>query len=177
MAKPLYFIVKENLSELSSLMKQQPQHLKDRVRFLQVCKKSKKVLTKYQIAEAVGISHFTAQSWRKLYVLHGIEALLKFNRIGFKKSIINKETHDDIEKKLNDPKNGLIGYKELQAYISENFIKDINYHTVNKYVKRKFGAKLKVARKSHVNKNEEAVIEFKKKSTNSNTIYNGESKK
>ena len=143
MAKPLHFVVKETLIQLSSLMKQQPQHLKDRVRFLQVCKKSKVTLTKYQIAEAVGVSHFTAQAWRKLYSTQGIEALLKFNRIGFKKSIIDKVTHDDIEKKLNDPKNGLIGYKELQAYISEHFIKDINYHTVNKYVKRKFGTKLK----------------------------------
>jgi CBS domain containing-hemolysin-like protein len=54
---------------------------------------------------------------------------------------------------------------------------DINYHTVNKYVKRKFGAKLKVARKSHVNKSEEAVIEFKKKSTKSNSVNNRKSKK
>lgn len=166
MSNPLKFIVKETLPELAALMKQQPQHLKDRVRFLQICKKSKVDLTKYQIAEAVGISHFSAQAWRKMYCEKGVEGLLKFKRTGFKQSIITKEVHDDIEKKLNDPRNGLVGYKELQAYISEKFIKDINYHTVNKYVKRKFGAKLKVARKSHVNKNEESVSEFKKKSAN-----------
>jgi hypothetical protein len=40
----------------------------------------------------------------------------------------------------------------------------INYQTLNSYVKRHFGAKIKVARKSHINKNELAVDTFKKTS-------------
>lgn len=45
----------------------------------------------------------------------------------------------------------------------ENFISGgINYHTVNKYVKRHFGAKLKVSRKSHIKKDLNAVESFRK---------------
>lgn len=44
------------------------------------------------------------------------------------------------------------------------FCSGIKYHAVNKYVKRKFGAKLKVARKSHIKKDEKQVEEFKKNS-------------
>ena len=40
----------------------------------------------------------------------------------------------------------------------------INYQTINSYVKRNFGAKLKVARKSHINKKQEDSDAFKKTS-------------
>jgi hypothetical protein len=40
----------------------------------------------------------------------------------------------------------------------------INYQTINSYVKRHFGAKIKVACKIHINKNELVVVTFKKTS-------------
>jgi hypothetical protein len=40
----------------------------------------------------------------------------------------------------------------------------VNYQTIKSYVKRKFGAKIKVARKSHINKNDDLVDSFKKTS-------------
>ncbi|MEJ0105393.1 MAG: hypothetical protein WDO19_23800 [Bacteroidota bacterium] len=38
----------------------------------------------------------------------------------------------------------------------------MGYHAVNKYVKRKYGARLKVSRKSHVLKSPAAEAVFKK---------------
>lgn len=39
---------------------------------------------------------------------------------------------------------------------------DKEYHAINKYLKRNFGTKLKVGRKSHVKKDDAAIAVFKK---------------
>jgi transposase len=69
-----------------------------------------------------------------------------------------------IEKKLKDPKNGLAGYTELQQWIEKEFNKEVKYNTILKYAMRNFGSSVKVARKSHVKKDELAVESFKKAS-------------
>jgi len=69
-----------------------------------------------------------------------------------------------IEAKLTHPDEAFRSFEELRQWIDEHFVPGINYHMVNKYVKRKFGAKLKVARKSHVWKDKQQVEEFKKNS-------------
>ncbi|MBP6431715.1 MAG: hypothetical protein KA319_08110 [Ferruginibacter sp.] len=48
----------------------------------------------------------------------------------------------------------------MQQWLLDEFGIDMNYHAVNKYVKRKFGARLKVSRKNHVLKSpaDEAVF-------------------
>jgi hypothetical protein len=53
-------------------------------------------------------------------------------------------------------------YVELQQWVDEEYIKGINYHTLNKHVKRKYKAKIKVARRSHVSKDAQAAEAFKK---------------
>ena len=67
-----------------------------------------------------------------------------------------------IEKKLKDPQNGLRGYVELLNWMEHEFNKTFKYNTVLKYAYRHFQSKIKVARKSHVKKDEEAVATFKK---------------
>jgi transposase len=67
-----------------------------------------------------------------------------------------------IEKKLSDPKNAFTSFGQAQTWLKEEFGIAKNYHAVNKYLKRNFGAKLKVGRKSHVRKDEAAVAVFKK---------------
>ena len=63
--------------------------------------------------------------------------------------------------KLNDPKNGIRGYSELLEWVKEELGKDMKYITLVKYTEFHFGSKIKVARKSHVKKDEEAVASFK----------------
>ncbi|MFN8332007.1 MAG: winged helix-turn-helix domain-containing protein [Saprospiraceae bacterium] len=63
---------------------------------------------------------------------------------------------------MKDPKNGLAGYIELQQWIQKEFKKEVRYNTILKYAMRNFGSSVKVARKSHVKKDEMAVDTFKK---------------
>ena len=82
--------------------------------------------------------------------------------VGFKKSLISKEEHKQIAQKLHNPKNGIRGYTELLEWVNNEFSKDIKYITLVKYAARHFGSKIKVARKSHVKKDDEAITPFKK---------------
>jgi transposase len=79
-----------------------------------------------------------------------------------KPSVFSKQEHARLEKKLRDPKNGLAGYVELQQWVKEELNKDVKYNTLLKYAARHLGASVKAARKSHVNKDEQASETFKK---------------
>lgn len=164
MAKAIEITVKETLSDLKKLLKRQPEHLRDRIRMLMIIKQSEEPMSKHQLAKAVGVNHNSIQKWRKMYREDGIEKLQEFHRGGFKPSLIDAETHKRIEARLRSPEEAFRSYEELRQWIDENFIPGIKYHMVNKYVKRKFKARLKVARKSHVQKDQQAVEAFKKTS-------------
>lgn len=165
MANSKKIIVTESELELKKLMRQQPIHKKNRIQMLLILKKNERSLSKIELAAILKVNHNTAQKWRKAYFEKGIEGLLFDGRIGFKQSIINNEIHQAIEQRLTSPKDAFTSYVDLINWIIENYIPEgINYHTVNKYVKRHFGAKLKVSRKSHINKDLNAVDSFKKTS-------------
>ena len=85
-------------------------------------------------------------------------------RIGFKPSVISKASHEQIRIKLNNPQGAFTSFVDLQKWVDTTLEKGINYNTLRHYVKRHFGAKLKVARKSHINKDKEAGEVFKKTS-------------
>jgi transposase len=82
-------------------------------------------------------------------------------------TILTDEEHELIKTKLNDSNNGLRGYVELLDWIEITFKKEMKYNTLLKYANREFGASVKVARKSHVKKDDAAVSTFKKTSLKS----------
>ena|SRR5437899_1182358 len=167
MANPLQISIKESLSDLKALLKNQPSHFKPRVQMLITIKKSATGLSKNALAELIGVNHNSIQIWRKKYLQGGINELLFHRKTGFKPSLITPEAHKSIETKLNEPLEGFTSFKELQQWVDENFVKGIKYVTINSYVKRHFGAKLKVARKSHIKKDHQATEAFKKTSASS----------
>ena len=79
-------------------------------------------------------------------------------------SDITPQEHEMIEAKLKDPNNGLRGYVELCDWMEAEFKKKFKYNTVLKYAYRHFQSKIKVARKTHIKKDQEAVDAFKKTS-------------
>ena len=163
MAQPLQINIKESLLQLKQVLRKQPQHLRPRLQML-ILMKEGKAFSKRELADALGVNHHSVQTWRTAYKKRGLSALLKFERGGFKPSVIPPKVHRAIEKRLKNPVGAFNGYEQLRSWIDEHYLPAINYHTVNKYVKRHFGATLKVARKSHIQKDEQAVKEFKKNS-------------
>lgn len=162
MARPPKTItVTQSLTELKRLHKQSASHFKPRIQML-ILSKQTKVSGKYALANALGVNHNSVQSWRKTYEQEGIQKLLEDKRGGNRAAVIDAKTDKAIVARLCDAKNAPRSFKELQQWVHDNYITNINYHTLHKHVKRKYGAKLKVARKSHVQKDEQAVEAFKK---------------
>lgn len=175
MALPKQIIIKETLSELKSLYKQHGELIGKRIRVLIAIKKHEKTgISKRALSDLTGANHNSIVKWRKTYNAKGISSLLVHGRTGFKKSVITSAEHNAIKKKLNDPKNGIRGYVELLEWVKNDLNKDLKYITLLKYVERNFGTKIKVARKSHVKKDPEAVDSFKKTSVRS--VKNSSSK-
>jgi CBS domain containing-hemolysin-like protein len=61
----------------------------------------------------------------------------------------------------------IVGFIELLDWFDKTFQTNINYKTFHGFVVRKFKAKIKVARKTHINKDVQAVEAFKKTSVKS----------
>jgi transposase len=163
MSLPKSIIIKESLSELKELQRKSGYLISQRLRILIELKKNEKTgISKRTVSDNTGINHNSVTKWRNVYLKEGIQAFLVHGRKGFKKSVIDAVAHKAIEKKLKDPKNCLRGYKELQHWVMDNLNLEVEYNTLVKYAMRHFGTKIKVARKSHVKKDENLVSDFKK---------------
>ena len=165
-AHPFQITVTQTIPELRKLQRSCGELIAKRLLMLiEIKKHAKTGISKRELSLITGINHNSIVKWRKQYKQSGIEPLLKHGRVGgFKKSVVSKEEHDKIATKLNNPKNGIRGYTELLEWVKTEFAKDMKYITLVKYAQRHFGSKIKVARKSHVKKDEAAVAAFKKTS-------------
>lgn len=165
MAKAKEIIVKETPQQLKQLLKQQSKEsLRNRLIMVQQIKKSKVSLSKIELAEQVGVNHNSIQKWRRLYESGGMSLLLEHKQGGKRREVINTTAHAAIEKKLKSPVDAFVSFEELRRWVDKHFIPGIKYVTLNAYVKKHFGAKLKAARKSHIQKDAAAVDHFKKNS-------------
>jgi transposase len=166
MANPLQLSVNESSQQLRALQRKHTELIAKRMLMLLVIKEHEKSggISKRDLSLKTGINHNSIVKWRRMYLNGGIDALLVHGRIGFKKSLITAEEHTALEQKLNDPLNGIRGYVELLEWVHSELSKEMKYITLVKYVERYFGTKIKVARKSHIKKDEAAVEAFKKTS-------------
>ncbi len=173
MALPTQFKVKETVADLRKLQKQCNSMIGNRIRALIEFKKNEKAgISKRAVADIVGVNHNSVQDWRKLYITGGIGLLMSYTKQGGRPTLFSKAEHSKIESKLKDAKSGLRGYVELQQWAEKEFKREILYNTLMKYAVREFGSKIKVARKSHIKKDEKAVEDFKKNPCNPSNPFN-----
>ena len=152
--------VKESIAELKRLQKHHPGKFKQ-LQMLLVLKKRGPV-NKTELALLSGSGTSAVQRWRWQYIKSGVMSLLQENRGGQKPAAVTSQVHERLAMRLNNPKEGFRSFIEIQQWLLLEFSIDMEYHAVNKYVKRKFGARLKVSRKSHVLKSPAAEAVFKK---------------
>jgi transposase len=156
-------VIKETLKELKGYQKGASITVSKRLLFLITIKQNKvESISKRVLAKALGIDPNSVTNWKRLYEQKGISGIIGDGRIGFKPSVFTKTEHATLEKKMKDPKNGIRGYNELLQWVKAELSKDIKYITLVKYTERHFGTKIKVARKSHVKKDDQLGSTFKK---------------
>jgi transposase len=165
MSAPKIFVIKESEIEIKKLLKKSSPMIAKRLQALYIFKQHETTgISKREVADAIGVNHNSIQTWRSNYIKEGINGLISHSNIGYKPSIINKEQEKALHEQLHNPVNGFVGFIELLEWFNKEFNTNINYKTFHGFVVRKFNAKIKVARKSHVNKDEQAVESFKKTS-------------
>jgi hypothetical protein len=168
MAYPLEIKIKESIKELRALQREQGELISKRLQVLiEIRRHEKTGISKRDLSDLTGVNHNSIVKWRKMYLNGGIASLLKHGRIGFKPSVLSPEEHEQIRVILNNNNNNIRGYKELLEWVKEELGRELKYTTLVEYVKRHFHTKIKVARKSHVKKDESLVSAFKKTSVKS----------
>jgi transposase len=160
MPKKIIVTVKETVKDLKGLQNKFSSKTKQ-LGMLLLLKKHPQ-LTKISLATQLGVSDKSIQIWRANYLSGGIESMLQDNRGGYKKAAITPKVNQELSDRLNNPKQGFRSFIEVQQWLATEFGIEMEYHAVNKYVKRKFGARLKVSRKSHVLKSPADEAVFKK---------------
>ena len=157
-------VIKESDSDLEKLRKKQGSIKAEKRVLCLILLKSKRFPTQEILANHLGVSRQQLVSWLTQYRRFGLEGfLLKTTRD--RKSIkISFEIHQGLSEKVKDSKNPLLGYNDAQRWVQENFNVEINYHTLRDYLKKHFNTKLKTPRKSHINKDEKAGVNFLKTS-------------
>ena len=168
MANAKIFVIKESEKEIKKLLKTAIPFIGQRLRVLLIFKQNEMTgIARRKVSQLAGVDPNSAQNWRNLYITEGIEGLIKHQKIGFKPSVFTAIEHNMLEEKLNNPENGIQGYVELKDWIEKQSGKVFNYNTLLFYCIRNFKSSVKVARKSHVNKDENKVEVFKKTSDKS----------
>jgi transposase len=160
MRQLLIIPVQETIAELKNLQKKNPSKYK--ALQMLILLKQKGALSKDTLALMTGASDKSIHIWRTKYRNGGINSLLEDSRGGKKKAAITEKIHRQLSNRLHNPRTGFRSFIEIQQWLLEEFGLTMNYHAINKYVKRKFGARLKVSRKSHVQKSPAAEAVFKK---------------
>ena len=167
MGRQAAIIVLETSNELNILYKQTKDYKsKLKVKSL-IHTKNNKYKTRQELANHLEIGVRTLFDWMQLYKTKGLSAFIISTSGGAHNNVIPSSVKTAIEKKLNNSKEPLQGYKDAVHWVSNNYNIDINYQTLRSFMINKFGTKLKQPRKSHYKKNEIAFETFKKTSQTS----------
>jgi len=159
MSKPIEITVKESASELQKLYKSAAVHLRSRYKMLLSIHTG--IHNNTELGSKTGVSLRSIIRWKKIYQLGGLKSLVTDGRGGDHRSDIDSVSKEKIREKLSQPTEAFTSYIAAQEWINKEFGLDMKYQAINKYLKRNFGTKLKVGRKSHVEKDPEAVAVFK----------------
>ena len=160
MARLQIITVKETPVELTKLLNKSAHSVKPRIKMLLAITQG--IVSTQELVGKVKANRNSILNWKNAYQLNGLQGLLEESRGGTRPSAINEKQKTQLQQKLSNPKSGFTSYTQAVDWINETFGLQMNYHAVNKYLKRHFGTKLKVGRKTHINKDDNAAALFKK---------------
>lgn len=154
--------VNEDLSELKKkLQASKNQKVKLKLKSLIMLKEYPQKKQE-DIANHLSIGYSTLKRWYMSYRTLGLNVFLRVVPTGVRKSVVSKEIHEALKEKLNDSSDPLLGYWHAVLWVKSSFNVTIKYQTIRKYMIKHFNTKLKVPRKSHYQKDEQAIEAFLK---------------
>ncbi|MDX1284854.1 MAG: helix-turn-helix domain-containing protein [Draconibacterium sp.] len=170
MAKTIDITVVESEQELRYLLRiQNRPRQQSRVKALLMIKQGK-VRYPAEIAQKLRFSRRAVYDWLKSYKEGGIEGYLAVSSRGKRDEKLTNDEKETIADKLKDTSTDITSYVELTHWASQQFGREIPYHVIYKFCRFKLNSRLKIARKSHHKKDEQAVEAFKKTTPLANRI-------
>jgi transposase len=155
-------VIKEDKDQLESLYKKEKNYrIRQRIKCL-IYTRSNEFKGQLDLANHLSIDYATVKRWLKQYREEGLESLIKLKSGGNRNSVISQDIHQGLSEKLNNSSSPLLGYWDAVLWVKKRFDIDIEYNTLRTYIIRHFGTKLKMPRKSHYKKDEQAIEAFKK---------------
>ena len=162
MAKQIDIQIDQSESELKRLVQSHTSLLThQRAKALLLIKQGKIRYT-YELAKKLKRERKTIYNWLKLYDTQGIEGYLKIKSRGARKEVIPQGVQKGIAKQLSNVSTTITSYVELLQWIEKHYNLVLNYQTLYSHCRTYHNSVLKVARKSHHKKDEQAVEAFKK---------------
>ena len=110
MAKAKEIIVQESLEELQKYLRRAScPTIKKRIKMLIVIKKrSPEMLSKNELAKLSKCNHNSINTWRRLYIVGGMDAITQHKWTGTKSKHISEEQHQQMAEKLSNPSSNFI---------------------------------------------------------------------
>lgn len=155
--------IHETAQDLLQLMKAQ-KHLpqRSRVQALYLLK-SAEATSITQAARIVGYDRSTVQRWLACYQRSGLTALLQIRHGGGRKGAIPPWAQAKLKARLQQPR-GFASYGDIVTWLASECGICVNYWVVYDLVRRRWKAKLKASRPSHIQQDTQAVAEFPERS-------------
>ena len=161
--------VKETEAELlSAYHKQKDSRIKLKIKSLILFKKGN-FQKQEDLADHLCIGYSTLRLWLRKYANEGFESFIKKPIKGKPKCLVTPDIHQALDAKLKDSHDPLQSYVEAVNWVEETQGVKLGYHALRKYLIKHFKTKLKVPRKSHYKKEEQAIEAFFKTAGYANT--------
>ena len=157
MSRPSTTYIFETAEALKQLLQTQKKPtIKERLQALYLLK-SGCATTLQEVANCLGRSKTTIENWLTLYRKSGVFGVLAWNYRGGRPPAISEPLLAALREQLSKPQ-GFKSYGAIQQWLKEAHGLEIPYKTIHQTVHYKLKAKLKVARPTHVKRNDMAVV-------------------
>src|SRR5512134_2015496 len=161
MGRPSKTYIIETAEELKHLMQAQKKpQIRERLQALYLLK-SGYSNTLQDVAHCLGRAKTTIENWLTLYRKKGVLGVLAWNYKGGRPAALSEPVLAALRERLSHPR-GFKSYGEIQQWLKEHYGVDIHYKTLHQTVHYKLNAKLKGARPTAIQRDDTAVVEFKK---------------
>jgi putative transposase len=144
-------IVTESPDELKALLKQQTNRQKRQRLHALYLFASAQTTTRQEVAELLGVHRQTIGRWMNCYAAGGLSSLLDIYVPSGKQPSLPTSVITDLERQLRRPE-GFASYEAMRVWLVKTHQITIKAKTLQKFVRRRFGARPKVARPSDIKK-------------------------
>jgi transposase len=140
-------IVTESPDELKALLKQEPDRQKRQRLHALYLFASSQASSRQEVAQLLGVHRQTIGRWMSWYAAGGLSSLLDIYVAKGKQPSLPALVIVDLERQLRRPE-GFASYEAMRVWLVKTHQITIKAKTLQKFVRRRFGARPKVARPS-----------------------------